>query len=66
MDLLKSFIAWAVLIVVLYATGKVIAADGWLAGGVFLLAVALFFGIIEGIRGFLSAPFSCRRNRQTD
>jgi hypothetical protein len=62
MTLLKSFIAWAVLIVVLYATGEVIAADGWLTGGGFLLTLLVFFAIVSGIRDLLTLPFKNHRN----
>lgn len=63
MDTLKSFIVWAVLLVVLYATWQVIDADGWLAGGVFLLVLLVFFGLCAGIANMLLIPF---RNRPTD
>lgn len=63
MNGLKSFVVWAVLLVVLYATGQVIDADGWLAGGVFLLVLLVFFGFCAGIANMLLTPF---RNRQTD
>jgi hypothetical protein len=63
MNLLKSFIVWAALLVVMYATGQVIDADGWLAGGVFLLVLLTFFGFVTGIADMLLTPF---RNRRTD
>lgn len=61
MNLLKSFFAWAALLVVLYATGQVIDADGWLAGGVFLLVLTVFFGLVAGVADMLLAPFRNRR-----
>lgn len=66
METLKSLLIWAVLILVLYATGEVIAADGWPAGGVFLLVVLVFAAIVGGIHDLLTAPFRNRRNRSTD
>ena len=64
MNGLKSFVVLAVLqLVVLYATGQVIDADGWLAGGVLLLVLLVFFGFCSGIANMLLTPF---RNRQTD
>lgn len=61
METLKSFIVWALLLVVLYATGQVIDADGWLAGGVFLLVLLVFFGMVAGIADTLLAPLRSRR-----
>lgn len=60
METLKSLFIWAVLILVLYATGQVIAADGWPAGGVFLLVALVFAAIVVGIRDTLAAPFKNR------
>lgn len=62
MNLLKSFIVWAVLLMMLYATWQVVSADGWLAGGVFLLVLLVFFGLVAGIAGMLLAPFCSRRS----
>lgn len=63
MNLLKSFVVWAVLLVVLYATGQVIDAEGWRAGGIFLLVLLVFFGLVAGIADMLLTPF---RNRRPD
>ncbi|GMV55033.1 MAG: hypothetical protein AMXMBFR6_08380 [Betaproteobacteria bacterium] len=61
MNLLKSFFVWAALLMVLYATEQVIDADGWLAGGVFLLVLTVFFGLVVGVADMLLAPFRNRR-----
>lgn len=61
MQMLKSFAVWTVLLAVLYAAGQVVAAEGWAAGGVFLLALTLFFGFVGGLADLLAAPF--RRSR---
>jgi len=60
METLKSLFIWAVLILVLYATGEVIAADGWPAGGVFLLVVLVFAALVSGISDLLTLPFKKR------
>jgi hypothetical protein len=62
MNGLKSFFVWAVLLVVLYATWQVIAADGWRAGGIFLLILLVFAAIVGGIHDILTAPFRSRRS----
>ena len=46
MELFKSFIALAVLVGLLCITGVVISADGWLAGGVFLLGSMFMLGLL--------------------
>ena len=61
MNLLKSLIAWAVLIVVLYAAGQVVAAEGWLAGTIFLLVTAFFVGAVVALGDLIASPFKRRR-----
>jgi len=62
MSLLKSFVVWAVLLVALYAAGQVVAADGWRAGGIFLLILLVCAASVGGIHDILTAPFRSRRS----
>ena len=61
MKLMISFLAWAVLLCLLYIAGLVVAADGWVAGGVFLLGTVLFAAVMGAIYNFLAGLFTCRK-----
>jgi len=57
MKLALSLLAWAILLGLLYVAGLVIAADGWLAGGVFLVVAVLLLGLFGTLCSALTGLF---------
>lgn len=62
METVKTAFVTSILAGVLYAAGQVVAAEGWKAGGVFLLIVIAFLSLVAGVADVLTAPFRNRRN----
>ncbi|MBS1247427.1 MAG: hypothetical protein H6R48_216 [Proteobacteria bacterium] len=60
MKLMKSLLAWSVLLGLLTIAGRVVAADGWLAGGVFLIGAVLLLALFGALFDLLSRLFRHR------
>lgn len=60
MKLAKSLLAWAVLLGLLYVAGLVVAADGWMAGGVFLIGAVLLLALFGALFDLLTRLFKHR------
>jgi hypothetical protein len=60
MKLVKSLLVWAVLIGLFAIGWRVVAADGWLAGGVFLIGAVLLLALFGALFDLMSRLF---RNR---
>lgn len=62
MATVKSFLVLAVLLALLAIAAHVGSAEGWLAGGVFLIVMLFFLSLCAGLAEMLTAPFRNRRN----
>ena len=53
----KALAGLAILGAILYGAAQVVAAEGWINGGIFLAAVILFMSLVAGIARIVVLPF---------
>lgn len=61
MKYIKVLAGLMVFSAILYGAGQVVAAEGWISGGIFIAAVILFTSLVAGVAQILVLPFIRRR-----
>ena len=57
MKSIKTVVVLAILAAILYGAGRVVAAEGWMNGGIFLAAIIVFMSLVAGIARIVVLPF---------